>query len=55
MHISITADQITNNRTRNLATIDTAITAPSGHPVVLGVSPLEKQTSAFVVTVYESD
>lgn len=61
MSISVLASKANdlNSRGRtnaaNLATINTKIRAPIGHPVVLGVSPLAKRSSAFVVTVYDED
>lgn len=39
--------------TEDIVRIETTITAPAGHPVVLGVSPIGKITSVFVVTVFE--
>jgi len=37
----------------NVATVQTAIIAPPGHAVVLGVTPMGRMSSVFVVTVYE--
>jgi hypothetical protein len=36
-----------------VATVHTTISAPSGHAVVLGVAPMGKMTSVFVVTIEE--
>lgn len=36
-----------------IASLETSIIAPPGQPVVLGLTPTGKLTSAFVVTVYE--
>ena len=39
----------------HLAAINTAIVFSPGHPVVLGISPIGKRTSVFVVTVNEGN
>ena len=38
---------------KTLAQLSTTISAPPGHAVVLGVSPIGKLTSVFVVTTYD--
>jgi hypothetical protein len=39
----------------DIATVESTITAPPGHAVVLAMTPMGKLTSVFVVTLYEGD
>ena len=52
MDIVLSAVSLQSKPSESLTEIKTTISAPEGHSVVLGVSPIGKQNSVFVVTVY---
>jgi hypothetical protein len=55
LHISITADCERPGKRQRLCNLETNISAPLGHLVVLGVTPTDASTSVFVVQVLRPD
>ncbi len=54
--VSLTAKAVTDsNASAVLASLESVIAAPTSHPVVLAVAPLQKSTSVFVITISTVD
>jgi hypothetical protein len=55
LQITVTGSTMRGNTSVNICKLETSITAPPGHLVVLGMTPTDTMTSVFVVQVLRPD